>query len=100
MPVSIIDVCSRHGRRIVYALHDSHVADLLDQAAFHLEVADPIVGLPLTLVTSRSRGIRGASSRRTSRATQFASSCDMSPARSTAGISKIASWRRPALETS
>ena len=27
----------RYGRRIVYALHDSHVADLLDQAVFHIE---------------------------------------------------------------
>jgi ArsR family transcriptional regulator, nickel/cobalt-responsive transcriptional repressor len=27
----------RHGRSIVYALHDSHVADLLDQAVSHIE---------------------------------------------------------------
>jgi len=27
----------RRGRNIVYALHDSHVADLLDQAIFHIE---------------------------------------------------------------
>ena len=27
----------RRGRNIVYALHDSHVADLLDQALFHIE---------------------------------------------------------------
>lgn len=27
----------RHGRRIMYALHDSHVGDLLDQAVFHVE---------------------------------------------------------------
>jgi DNA-binding transcriptional ArsR family regulator len=27
----------RRGRRVVYALHDSHVADLLDQAVFHIE---------------------------------------------------------------
>lgn len=27
----------RRGRSIVYALHDSHVADLLDQAVFHIE---------------------------------------------------------------
>jgi ArsR family transcriptional regulator, nickel/cobalt-responsive transcriptional repressor len=27
----------RRGRTIVYALHDSHVADLLDQAIFHVE---------------------------------------------------------------
>jgi DNA-binding transcriptional ArsR family regulator len=37
----------RRGRSIVYALHDSHVADLLDQAVFHIEhvrlgYADPI----------------------------------------------------------
>jgi DNA-binding transcriptional ArsR family regulator len=30
-------VGERRGRRIVYALHDSHVADLLDQAVFHVE---------------------------------------------------------------
>lgn len=27
----------RSGRRVIYALHDSHVADLLDQAVFHIE---------------------------------------------------------------
>jgi DNA-binding transcriptional ArsR family regulator len=27
----------RSGRQIVYALHDSHVADLLDQAIYHIE---------------------------------------------------------------
>jgi ArsR family transcriptional regulator, nickel/cobalt-responsive transcriptional repressor len=27
----------RRGRSIIYALHDSHVADLLDQAVFHIE---------------------------------------------------------------
>ena len=27
----------RRGRSIVYTLHDSHVADLLDQAVFHVE---------------------------------------------------------------
>jgi DNA-binding transcriptional ArsR family regulator len=27
----------RNGRRIVYALHDDHVAELLDQAVFHVE---------------------------------------------------------------
>jgi DNA-binding transcriptional ArsR family regulator len=27
----------RRGRQIVYALYDSHVADLLDQAVFHIE---------------------------------------------------------------
>ena len=30
-------VGERRGRRVVYALHDSHVADLLDQAVFHVE---------------------------------------------------------------
>jgi len=30
-------VGERHGRQVVYALHDSHVADLLDQAVFHVE---------------------------------------------------------------
>jgi DNA-binding transcriptional ArsR family regulator len=27
----------RRGRHVVYGLHDSHVADLLDQAVFHIE---------------------------------------------------------------
>jgi DNA-binding transcriptional ArsR family regulator len=27
----------REGRRIVYAMHDDHVAELLDQAVFHVE---------------------------------------------------------------
>jgi DNA-binding transcriptional ArsR family regulator len=27
----------RRGRSVFYALHDSHVADLLDQAVFHIE---------------------------------------------------------------
>jgi ArsR family transcriptional regulator, nickel/cobalt-responsive transcriptional repressor len=27
----------RRGRNVVYALHDSHVADLLDQAVYHIE---------------------------------------------------------------
>jgi DNA-binding transcriptional ArsR family regulator len=27
----------RQGRRIVYSLHDGHVAELLDQAIFHIE---------------------------------------------------------------
>lgn len=30
-------VGERRGRRVVYALHDSHVADLLEQAVFHVE---------------------------------------------------------------
>jgi ArsR family transcriptional regulator, nickel/cobalt-responsive transcriptional repressor len=30
-------VGERRGRTVVYALHDSHVADLLDQAVFHIE---------------------------------------------------------------
>jgi DNA-binding transcriptional ArsR family regulator len=30
-------VGERHGRSVVYALHDSHVADLLDQAVYHIE---------------------------------------------------------------
>ncbi|MDX6487289.1 MAG: ArsR family transcriptional regulator, nickel/cobalt-responsive transcriptional repressor [Gaiellaceae bacterium] len=30
-------VGERDGRSVVYALHDSHVADLLDQAVFHVE---------------------------------------------------------------
>ncbi|GAB3651329.1 ArsR/SmtB family transcription factor [Streptomyces sparsus] len=28
---------SRQGRRIVYSLHDSHVAQLLDEAVYHVE---------------------------------------------------------------
>jgi ArsR family transcriptional regulator, nickel/cobalt-responsive transcriptional repressor len=27
----------RRGRSVIYALHDAHVADLLDQAIFHVE---------------------------------------------------------------
>jgi len=27
----------RHGRRVIYGLHDPHVAELLDQAVFHVE---------------------------------------------------------------
>jgi ArsR family transcriptional regulator, nickel/cobalt-responsive transcriptional repressor len=30
-------VGERRGRSVVYELHDSHVADLLDQAVFHVE---------------------------------------------------------------
>jgi ArsR family transcriptional regulator, nickel/cobalt-responsive transcriptional repressor len=30
-------VGERDGRNVIYALHDSHVADLLDQAVFHVE---------------------------------------------------------------
>jgi DNA-binding transcriptional ArsR family regulator len=30
-------VGERQGRSVVYALHDSHVADLLEQAVFHVE---------------------------------------------------------------
>jgi ArsR family transcriptional regulator, nickel/cobalt-responsive transcriptional repressor len=30
-------VGERHGKRIVYGLHDAHVAELLDQAVFHVE---------------------------------------------------------------
>jgi DNA-binding transcriptional ArsR family regulator len=30
-------VGERRGRNVVYALHDSHVADLLEQALFHVE---------------------------------------------------------------
>lgn len=30
-------VGERRGRSVMYALHDSHVADLIDQAVFHVE---------------------------------------------------------------
>jgi len=30
-------VGERHGRTVVYALYDSHVSDLLEQAVFHVE---------------------------------------------------------------
>jgi DNA-binding transcriptional ArsR family regulator len=30
-------VGERRGRSVIYALHDAHVADLLDQAVFHIE---------------------------------------------------------------
>jgi len=37
----------RHGKQIIYALHDSHVAELLDQSVFHVQhlrmgVRDPV----------------------------------------------------------
>jgi DNA-binding transcriptional ArsR family regulator len=42
----------RHGRSIVYALYDNHVAELLDQAVFHSEhlrlgAADPPADRPV-----------------------------------------------------
>ena len=30
-------IWERRGRCVIYALHDAHVADLLDQAVFHIE---------------------------------------------------------------
>jgi DNA-binding transcriptional ArsR family regulator len=30
-------VGKRQGRHVIYALHDSHVAELLDQAVFHVQ---------------------------------------------------------------
>ncbi len=30
-------VGERHGKRVIYGLHDSHVAELLDQAVFHVQ---------------------------------------------------------------
>jgi hypothetical protein len=30
-------VGERQGRRVVYALHDEHVAELLDQTVFHVQ---------------------------------------------------------------
>ena len=30
-------VGKRHGRHVIYELHDSHVAELLDQAVFHVQ---------------------------------------------------------------
>jgi ArsR family transcriptional regulator, nickel/cobalt-responsive transcriptional repressor len=30
-------VGTRDGRRVIYALHDPHVAELLDQAVFHVQ---------------------------------------------------------------
>jgi ArsR family transcriptional regulator, nickel/cobalt-responsive transcriptional repressor len=32
-----IVIGDRRGRTVVYALHDTHVADLLDQAVYHIE---------------------------------------------------------------
>jgi ArsR family transcriptional regulator, nickel/cobalt-responsive transcriptional repressor len=43
-------VGERSGRTVVYALHDSHVADLIDQAVWHVE------HLRLGLVDRRERG--------------------------------------------
>lgn len=30
-------VGERHGKQVIYGLHDSHVAELIDQAVFHIE---------------------------------------------------------------
>jgi hypothetical protein len=30
-------VGERRGKHVIYALHDSHVAELLDQAVFHVQ---------------------------------------------------------------
>lgn len=30
-------VGERHGKQVIYGLHDAHVAELLDQAVFHVE---------------------------------------------------------------
>jgi hypothetical protein len=37
LPCRRLVIGERRGRSIVYALHDSHVADLLDQAVYHIE---------------------------------------------------------------
>jgi hypothetical protein len=34
--ISVFVVGERDGRRVIYALHDPHVAELLDQAVFHV----------------------------------------------------------------
>ena len=36
-PKAGVVVGARVGRRVVYALHDEHVGELLDQAVFHVE---------------------------------------------------------------
>ncbi|MEA2423574.1 MAG: ArsR family transcriptional regulator, nickel/cobalt-responsive transcriptional repressor [Thermoleophilaceae bacterium] len=46
-------VGERHGRRIVYALHDGHVAEMVDQAVFHIE--------HLRLAAARPRRVKEAS---------------------------------------
>ncbi|MDJ0344926.1 metalloregulator ArsR/SmtB family transcription factor [Streptomyces sp. H10-C2] len=45
----------RHGRSIIYALYDNHVAELLDQALYHVEhlrlgVRDSLAELPQAIV--------------------------------------------------
>jgi len=42
-------VGERQGRRVIYGLHDPHVAELLDQAVFHVEhlrlgASEPVKG--------------------------------------------------------
>lgn len=49
----------RHGRSIIYALHDNHVAELLDQALYHVEhlrmgVSDSPATAPATTTASAS----------------------------------------------
>ncbi len=42
-------VSERRGRQIFYGLHDSHVAELLDQAVFHVEHLQIAAPEPLVL---------------------------------------------------
>ncbi|MBT2381935.1 winged helix-turn-helix transcriptional regulator [Streptomyces sp. ISL-111] len=44
----------RHGRSIIYALYDNHVAELLDQALYHVEhlrlgIQDSVTATPATV---------------------------------------------------
>jgi len=47
-------VGERQGRRVVYALHDDHLAELLDQAVFHVEHLRLGVRQPLNFDTEAS----------------------------------------------
>ena len=47
-------VGERHGRHVIYALHDDHVAELLDQAVFHVEHLRLAAREPLTVEAKAS----------------------------------------------
>ena len=45
-------VGERRGKQVIYGLHDAHVAELLDQAIFHVQ--HRTLGLPQELTTSET----------------------------------------------
>lgn len=48
-------VSARSGRQVYYGLYDSHVAELLDQAAWHVEHLDLSAPEPLVLTQAATR---------------------------------------------